>query len=120
MDLTRKWDVVNKLRSSKLDRWQYDSIQSNRSTCNITIQLSAWLPSLWERLSQVYLYNVPTTCAKALKSIFLSHGNITLTQIINTLITHGCQPKLTNGNKSYGFTKSKTELNDCIWYIYID
>ena len=120
MTLREKWYVVNKLRDSKLDIWQYDSIDtSNNSKCNITLQLNTWGPSIWERLSDVYLYNLPKSCGKELKSIFNRQGKIILNQIIDVLVNHGCQPKITNGKKSYGYTKSKTEWKDCVWYIYV-
>ena len=77
------------------------------------------MPPIFRRFSGVFLYDIPKDCGREIKSIFDRQGNITLNQIIEVLISHGCRPKVINGDKPYGYTKSITDFNECIWHIHV-
>jgi len=121
MTLRYTWDsAVNEFRTSSVNKWQSDSIDiSTTNKCRITLFYNNWFPPIFKRLGGIFLHNIPKDCGREIKSIFDRQGNITLNQIIEVLISHGCRPKVANGGHSYGYTHSRTELNECTWHIYV-
>jgi hypothetical protein len=121
MTLRDTWNnVVTEYRTSKLNKWQSDTINTTTtSKCDITILLNTWFPPILRRLSGVFLHNIPTDCSRDIKSTFDRHGNITLNQIIDILINYDCQPIVANGGLAYGYTHSRTEFNECMLHIYV-
>jgi len=121
MTLTERWNnAINEFKTSSLNKWQSDNIEDNRkSVCDITILLDTWTLPLFRRLSGAFLHDIPKQCAKDIKSTFDRQKSITLNQIINFLVKHNCKPKIENGGKSYGYTKSNTDFNECMWHIYV-
>ena len=121
MTLRYTWDsAVNEFRTSSVNKWTNDTINtSTTNKCKISIFLDTWIPPIFRRFSGVFLYDIPKDCGREIKSIFDRQGNITLNQIIEVLISHGCRPKVINGDKPYGYTKSITDFNECIWHIHL-
>tara|TARA_X000001036_G_scaffold404133_1_gene411211 strand:+ start:156 stop:527 length:372 start_codon:yes stop_codon:yes gene_type:complete len=121
MTLRDTWNsVVSEFRSSKLNKWQSDTINTtNTSKCDMTILLNTWFPPILRRLSGVFLHNIPKDCGRDIKSTFDRQGNITLNQIIDILINYDCQPIVANGGLAYGYTHSRTDFNESMQHIYV-
>ena len=121
MTLIDSWNnAIDEFKTSNLNKWQSDNIKYNiNDKCYITILLDTWIPPLLRRLSGAFLHNIPKNCAKDIRSTFDRHNSITLNQIIGILVKHNCKPKIENGGKDYGYTKSNTDFNECMWHIYV-
>ena len=115
MTIREQWNnIVNNHCNTSLTRWS--SLHENKNNkCDITIGTNYILPPIGglfgiNRLSHVYLYNLPLNCGNEIKLEFDRNGTITLNLIKNILIKYNLKPR---NDK----TRSVNGVGECLWYM---